>query len=299
MHYTGTIWRPPYEASSLLIEVTAGCTHHKCKFCTLYDDLPFRFRMSPLEDVESDLAEAKAQIRSWKEHKVDRIYLVGANPFVLKFDRLRDIANLIHKYFPECKSIGCFARVTDITLKTDEELAALHKLGYDSITIGVETGYDKALEFMHKGYQSEEIITQCHRLDTSKIHYNFFYLTGISGAGCGTIGAMESAKVFNQTNPLIIGSSMLTIYPGSELYSEIQNNNWAEEGELEKLEELKVLIANLNIPVFFASLGASNAIYVQGQLPGDKKKMISYLEKMCKTQSETELRNYRTHLRHL
>ena len=24
MHYTGTIWRPPYEAASLLLEVTAG-----------------------------------------------------------------------------------------------------------------------------------------------------------------------------------------------------------------------------------------------------------------------------------
>ena len=59
MHYTGTIWRPPYEASSLLLEVTAGCTHHKCKFCTLYNDLPFDFRMSPLEDVERDLQEAQ------------------------------------------------------------------------------------------------------------------------------------------------------------------------------------------------------------------------------------------------
>ena len=59
MHYTGTIWRPPYEASSLLLEVTAGCTHHKCKFCTLYHDLPFKFRISPLEDIESDLQEAQ------------------------------------------------------------------------------------------------------------------------------------------------------------------------------------------------------------------------------------------------
>lgn len=299
MHFTGTIWRPPYEASSLLVEVTAGCTHHKCKFCTLYDDLPFKFRMSPLEDVEADLIEAQAEVRSWHGQRVERIYLVGANPFVLKFDRLRDIANLIHKYFPECHSIGCFARVTDIALKTDVQLAALHEMGYDRITIGVETGYAKALDFMHKGYQPDEIIAQCHRLDDSKIHYNFFYLTGIAGAGCGQINAMESAKVFNQTHPLIIGSSMLTIYPESELYDEIQAGNWAEEGELEKLQELKVLIDHLNIPVFFASLGASNAINVQGQLPKDKERMVSYLEEMCKTQSEAELRHYRTHLHHL
>lgn len=45
MHYTGTIWRPPYEAYSALVQVTAGCTHHKCKFCTLYEDVPFKFRI--------------------------------------------------------------------------------------------------------------------------------------------------------------------------------------------------------------------------------------------------------------
>ena len=59
MHFTGTIWRPPYESGSLLIEAAAGCTHHRCKFCTLYDDLPFSFRMSPLEDIEADLQEAQ------------------------------------------------------------------------------------------------------------------------------------------------------------------------------------------------------------------------------------------------
>ena len=55
MHYTGTIWRPPYEAYSALVQVTAGCTHHKCKFCTLYEDVPFKFRMSPLSEIEEDL----------------------------------------------------------------------------------------------------------------------------------------------------------------------------------------------------------------------------------------------------
>lgn len=299
MHYTGTIWRPPYEASSLLLEVTAGCTHHKCKFCTLYDDLPFKFRMSPLEDIEDDLKEVKSQLNSWYGSKIDRIYLTGANPFILKFERLKYIADLIHKYLPDCKTIGCFARVTDIGFKTDEELDALHELGYDSITIGVETGDGESLEFMNKGYKPEEIIIQSHRLDKAKIRYNYFYLTGIAGSGRAKIGALRSAEIFNQANPGIIGSSMLTVYPESELYSEIKQGSWAEESELEKLEELKVLIENLNIPTYFATLGASNAIFVEGRIPEDKGKMINYLEDMCRTQQESKLRNYRTNLRHL
>ena len=87
MHYTGTIWRPPYEAASLLLEVTAGCTHHKCKFCTLYNDLPFKFRMSPLEDIESDLREVKRATKGWNSGRTRRVFLTGANPFVLSYDK--------------------------------------------------------------------------------------------------------------------------------------------------------------------------------------------------------------------
>ena len=171
MHYTGTIWRPPYEASSLLLEVTAGCTHHKCKFCTLYEELPFKFRMSPLEDIEADLKEAHSIFRLWNTRKVTRTFLTGANPFVLKFDRLMAIADLIHKYFPTNESIGCFARVTDVTLKTDDELIALRKAGYDGLTIGIETGDDEALQFMNKGYLAVDIVKQCKRLDQAGISY--------------------------------------------------------------------------------------------------------------------------------
>lgn len=120
MHYTGTIWRPPYEAASLLLEVTAGCTHHKCKFCTLYDDLPFDFRMSPMNDIEADLKEAQKQYKLWSSYRLTRAFLTGANPFVLKYERLMDIAALIHKYFPGIKTIGCFSRITDVTLKSDD-----------------------------------------------------------------------------------------------------------------------------------------------------------------------------------
>lgn len=300
MHYTGTVWRPPFESESLLIEVTAGCTHHKCKFCTLYHDLPFTFRMSPLEYIEADLQEAQMYLSAWRGKQVKRIFLVGANPFVLQFSRLKAISNLIRSYFPSVKSIGCFSRVTDISLKTDEELHQLHKLGYDGLSVGVETGDSFALNFMNKGYTPKDIILQMQRLDRAGISYYFTYLAGISGAGRSAEGAIETAKVFNLTHPKMIGCSMLTVYPNSELYHEIQSENWEEPSELEKLQELYILIQNLTIPVQFSTLGASNAVYVQGQLPQKREAMLSHLEQIIyNPQNEQRLRHYRAHLPHL
>lgn len=299
MHYTGTIWRPPYEASSLLLEATAGCTHHKCKFCTLYNDLPFLFRMSPLEDIETDLQEAANAIKHQKNLELNRIFLTGANPFVLTFERLMAIADLIHKYLPDCKTIGSFARITDITPKTDAELATLHQAGYDGLTIGIETGDDEALQFMNKGYLAADIVTQCKRLERAGIHYSFFYLTSISGAGRGELGAKATAKVCNQLHPTIIGANMLTIYPDSELYQEIQNGNWTEEGELEKYKEIRTLIEHLTIPTIFGALGASNAFQLMGTLPRDKQKLLDTLDKIIATVSEETLRHYRQNLKHL
>ncbi len=203
MHYTGTIWRPPYEAYSALVQVTAGCTHHKCKFCTLYEDVPFKFRMSPLSEVEEDLKEISRYYRNAK-----RVFFTGANPFVLTFDKLKTLARLVKKYYPKSESIGCFARITDIKPKTTEQLKELRRLGYNSITIGVEAGDDEALSFMHKGFGTKEIIEECKRLDAAHMDYNFFYLAGIYGSGRGEVGAQNTAKVFNQVHPKIIVSSI-------------------------------------------------------------------------------------------
>ena len=311
MHYTGTIWRPPYEADSLLLEITAGCTHHKCKFCTLYSDLPFKFRMSPIEDIENDLLEAQvlrtnpySKMLTHLQGKDDpepiqRVFLTGANPFVLKTEKLLEIASLIRKYFPSVNSIGCFARITDSANKTDDELIQLHRAGYNGLTIGVETADNEALAFMRKGYNSKDILTQCKRLEQAGIKYGFFYLTSISGKGNGEAGAKASARVFNQLHPFLIGPNMLTIYPESDLYQEIQNGTWEEESEIEKYRELRTLVENLNISTYFAAMGASNAFQLRGRLPEDKKQLLDTLDRIISEVSEEDLRHYRKNLRHL
>lgn len=311
MHFHGTIWRPPYEADSLLLQATAGCTHHACKFCTLYEDLPFRFRMSPLEEIEADLGEAQlwgtdpmallsARLQGLSRPEGPRrVFLVGANPFVLQARRLEEIAGLIRRYLPTAETIGCFARVTDVGRKSGEELRRLRALGYDGLTLGVETGDEEALAFMNKGYRARDIVEQAGRLDEAGITYSFFYLAGISGAGRGAEGALQSAEVFNQTRPRRVGSSMLTVFPSSELYREIQAGNWREESELEKLGELRTLIESLDIPTRFETDGASNLVHVRGDLPQDRERLTGYLESLIAGADEEALRAYRVNLKHL
>lgn len=310
MHYTGTIWRPPYEADSLIIEVTAGCTHHACKFCTLYEELPFKFKPSPMEHVEADLLEAQAwfhdPLRKTEARLFDipqtkrcRIFLAGANPFGLNARRLLNIASLVHSYFPSCESIGCFSRVTDIARKSDEELAELARAGYGGLTIGIETGDDGALTFMSKGYEARDIVEQCARLDGVGISYAFFYLVGISGKERGIGGARLTAEVVNKTSPWLIGANMLTIYKGSQLYQEILAGNWEEEGEIEKYEEVKELVSELSIETEFAMLGASNPVMLRGRIPEHKAEILSALDSVIHDIGEERLRRYRTTLRHL
>lgn len=294
MNFTGTIWRPPYEAWSALLQVTAGCTHHKCKFCTLYEDVPFKFRMSPMDEIESDLKEL-----SELTPKATRLFLTGANPFVLNTQRLKEIAYLSKQYLPKLTSIGCFARITDITPKTIDELKELRATGYNRVTIGVETGDDEALAFMNKGYDSQDIIEQCGKLGEANIEYNIFYLTGIYGAGKSAEGVKNTAEVFNRLAPKIIGASMLTVFPESELYSEILRGSWHEENETEKLEEMKLLIKSLDINVHFAALGASNLLNIQGKLPRDKTALTAAIDELISTFGEERLREYRTSLRQL
>ncbi len=294
MHYTGTIWRPPYEAWSGLLQVTAGCTHHKCKFCTLYEELPFKFRLSPMEEIEEDIKEIYL-----KAPNITRLFLTGANPFVLSPDKLKKIAYAAKQYLHKLDSIGCFARITDISPKTVIDLKELRTIGYNRITIGVETADDSALKFMNKGYSSSDILEQCRKLDEANMEYDFFYLAGISGRNNGVNGAVKSAQIFNLLNPKIIGVSMLTIFGSSPLHREIKSGNWSEESETEKLSEISALIQNLNINTHFAALGASNMVNFHGDLPSDKLRLTNMIKYMIEQFGEKELAYYRANLRHL
>ena len=58
MRYSGSVYRPPSEAYSLIVQCTLGCSHNKCAFCNMYKEK--RFSIRPIEDVLAALRQAGA-----------------------------------------------------------------------------------------------------------------------------------------------------------------------------------------------------------------------------------------------
>ena len=143
MNYTGNIYRPPFESNSLLLQVTVGCSHNRCAFCTMYRDVPFQ--VEPLDQISADLDEAQ---RYWPN--VTRVFLENGDPFVLSADRLKAIAELIHQELPKVDTIAMYASIQNIKSKTDAELSELRSIGINGLNIGVESGLDVALKRMRE-----------------------------------------------------------------------------------------------------------------------------------------------------
>ena len=191
MHYTGTVYRNPYEPPSPLLEITQGCSHNRCKFCNMYAGV--KFQHSPMEWIEEDLQEIATFYPGCK-----RLQLLSADPFVLSFEKLNDICDLIRKYLPKIEIMAMAARVDNIADKSVEELKILKKKGIVEVNIGAESGDDETFKSVNKGYTGHDILEQCAKLDEAGIEYWLTFLNGVGGADYTKNHAINSAKIFQK-----------------------------------------------------------------------------------------------------
>ena len=160
MRYEGNIFRPPSEAYSLLVQVTIGCTHNKCTFCSMYKDKKFRVR--DLDEVIQDLKWAKEHYR-----RVDRIFLCDGDALALSNNRLMPILEFISDNFPECERVTVYGRAKDALKKTDEEMRQLYEAGIKMVYLGAESGSEKVLKAINKGETRQELIDGVKKIEAS------------------------------------------------------------------------------------------------------------------------------------
>lgn len=244
MHFTDTVYRNPYWPTWPLLQITQGCTHNSCKFCTMYRNVDFC--LQPAEWIEEDLQEL-----SQSDPHAKTVQLLSANPLALSYEKLVPILEMINHYLPEMEYIYAATRVTDISNKTVEQLRHLKELGLREISLGVESGDDWTLDRVNKGYHASDIIEQCAKLKEAGIDFWMSFLNGVAGREHSLEHAVNSAKIFSQCGPMFVGTGGLVLFPGTPLLDEAERGEFTPLSEKEMLVELKTFVENLTCDCTF------------------------------------------------
>lgn len=271
MNYTGPVYRPPYEADSLLLQVTAGCAHNKCTFCTMYRGI--QFSTEPVEQIEKDLQEAKKNYG-----KVKRVFLINGDAFVLSASRLKPIAELIIKYFPEVEVITMYASINNIKGKTDQELRELRELRINDLWVGTETGNEETLKYMNKGFTLQDSYEQLERLNQAGIRHIDIFIFGGAGRGKGLQNAADTAKLVNAVKPMGLSITTMGAFGESQLAKDVQCGKFVPATELEVLEEQKKFIELIEVESAYLGIHGINTVAFDALLPRDREKAVKLID---------------------
>lgn len=272
MRYEGNIYRPPSEARSYLLQVTIGCAHNECTFCSMFKDKKFRLRK--MEDVMEDLDVARKTYRH-----VGKTFLCDGDALCISMDKLMAILEKIGENFPECGHIGIYGSPQDVLRKTPEELERLREAGLNIIYIGAESGNDEILADIRKGATRAEIIEAVRKIEDAGIAASVTFISGLGGKPGWEKHAIDTGTMISEMEPTYAALLTLMLEPGSELRKDVQEGRFEVLSPEEVVAETLLLLKNINVEktCIFRSNHASNYVSLRGDLPQDKERMMAEL----------------------
>ena len=273
MRYYGSVYRPPSEAYSLIVQVTYGCSHNTCAFCGMYKEK--RFALRPLAEVLEDFHLARQYYRN-----VGRIFLADGDALIRKVSDLVTILDTIRELFPECERVSSYASPTSLQIRTDEELQLLRDKGLTLLYMGLESGCDDVLKLMRKGHTSAEIVECGQKVKRNGIGLSVTAITGLGGPELMEAHAVDTARALNAMNPEYIGILTLVVEDGTPL------RDWVQEGKFhlltpaQVLQETKLMVESFDSPgSVFRMNHASNYLSLKGTLNEDKEAMLAQIRR--------------------
>ena len=280
IYYCYPVFRPPSEHSSLLIQLTEGCTF-KCDFCV--SNLNKNFKIRTLPEVKKDLDIGK---RIYGD-RIQKLFFLDGNAMVTPFNTLLELTEYAFQLFPKLQRVGVYAHAKDILKKTEEQLKLLSEAGLKIAYVGFESGDNQLLKSINKHATKEDYIQASKKLMDAKITLSATFINGLGGAnhpGISKRHAIESADLVNTICPndnriWYIAFLTLMIPPGTVFYERKKQGEFKDMESIQILEELKIFMEHIDFynkhaNCIFRSNHASNYLPIKGILERDKEKII-------------------------
>jgi radical SAM superfamily enzyme YgiQ (UPF0313 family) len=273
MRYEGSIFRPPSEANSLILQATVGCSYNRCTFCAMYRDTKFRIRS--LEELEQDIGMA----REYMGDRVRRVFLSDGDGLIMKTDHLNALLRLLNEAFPHLNRVGVYATPQSLRKKTVEELVELKEMKLGICYLGVESGSAEVLKRLKKGVDPDRMVEAGRRAVDAGLKLSTMIILGAGGTEFKKEHALESAAVLNRIEPRFISTLSMMVVPGTPIHDDMVEGRYAPPDPRQTLEELRDFVGALEVEgAIFRSNHISNFLPLAGSLMKDKDRMLETLD---------------------
>ena len=274
MKYEGTVYRPPSEARSLIIQVTIGCSHNGCTFCPMYKAK--KFRMRPYEDVVRDLEECRRTYRY-----VERIFFADGDALCLATEKLIRLLKAAGELFPECRRISVYGRAGSILRKSEAELSELKQAGLGIIYMGAESGSAEVLRRVNKGETPEQLVQAVKKSEAVGIPTSVTFISGLGGQELMEEHSVKTGQMIGEMGASYVGLLTLMLAPGTPLFDSAVKGEFKPITTKQVEEELKLILthADCKKECVFRSNHASNHLVLKGTLPQNRGQMLAQVER--------------------
>ena len=268
------LYRPPGEWKSYLLQCTIGCSNNQCTFCGMYKEKKFRIR--PTQEILEDIDMARA----YYGPGLQRVFLMDGDAIIIKTEDLLRILRKLYDTFPALEKVTLYAGPRSTLSKTPEELKALHDAGLSRAYLGVESGSDAVLKFIHKGVNAQQMLQAGQRLVEAGIDLWVTIILGITGEGGDwREHILSTAQIINEMKPRHLSAMTFAPAKGTPLGDDVLAGRFKVYGPDHILEECRLLIQHLDVdPLHFTSNHASNYLPLKGSLPQDRDKFLSLID---------------------
>ena len=283
MKYEGNIIRPPSEAYSLLLQVTVGCSHNHCTFCSTYKGR--KFRIKSMAEILEDIQEASAYRR------VEKVFLCDGDALIIPQTRLVEILELVRSNIRGVQRVGLYANAKSILRKSVTELRELKRLGLGMVYMGVETGNEQLLQDIRKGATYSQMVEAGWRAKEAEIALSVTVLLGIGGVEGSVPHARDTARILTDLDPDFVGALTVMVVPGTPLCDDYRAGRFVLPDTFGFLTELGTMIAQSEFTnCFFTSNHASNYLPLRVKLPEEKEAAVNTIARVIQESDTRVLR---------
>lgn len=220
-----------------------GCQHN-CTFCYNLNFNKHTWRSPSVDNIFDNLHEIIHKF------KIDRFFWIDDNFFGNK-KRVNEIAKKIIREKIDIKwQANC--RVDYIYNYNQKFINILKKSGCDTLVLGVESGSNKILRSINKGVTREQVLKVKNKLIKNKIYQDYLFMMAFPDETnkdmMQTINLIYRLINKNKFFGNLIGPTLYTPCPGTDLYDESLRKGFQEPKNLEGWIKADWEKLNINIP---------------------------------------------------